>query len=266
MNVIAEIQGMESRSLERWWARQDAPPEPGRRRPGRPKVISSDVAWKLRQQYLASYGEWGPQVLAHWAERQGLGSHSPTTIAAVIEDLREEPEPEPTPLRYEVAAPGVMWSEDGAGFLDSGRKRELLLVQDECARFKTGHDLCPGPATGADVRRVLEKAFAEHGAPLVLKRDGGSIFDEQSVRDLLDEHGVVALTSPPATPRYKGDAAYCSSSVRSVTNRLLGSLRRAVSSAGLVPGEADRDQDLRTRSFLAHRLRVRPGGRQPSSV
>ena len=205
MGMMAAVLDMRPKSLARWRAYQQRTEEQADRRPpGRPKVISSSVAWKLRKQYTDSYGEWGPRVLACWALREGLGKYSPTTIAGVIADLRPEPPPKPEPLRYQVASPGVMWSEDGAGFKEHGRKRELLLVQDECSRYKVAHDLCEGPATGNDVRELLQRAFERYGAPLVLKRDGGSIFDEESVRALLDEWGVVALTSPPATPWYNG--------------------------------------------------------------
>ena len=201
--MMAEILDLDPRSLSRWQARQRRPD--GLKRPqGRPKVITPEVRWKLRQRYVESLRQWGPQVLAHWAGREGLGKYSPTTIAAVIADLKPEKPERPRTLRYEVASPSVMWSEDGAGFKDHGRKRELLLVQDECSRLKVAHDLCPGPAKGADVRRLLKEAFDRHGAPLVLKRDGGSIFDEESVRELLDEYGVIPLTSPPATPWYNG--------------------------------------------------------------
>lgn len=77
-------------------------------------------------------------------------------------------------------------------------------MQDECSRLKVGHAVCDGPATGEDVAAVLEAAFAEHGAPLVIKRAGGAIFDAEPVRRVLTEHQVLILTSPPATPRYNG--------------------------------------------------------------
>jgi len=211
---MAEVLGVQARSLSRWWTNQQAAP-PDKRPLGRPKVIAPEVASRLREQYLTSYGQWGPRVLAHWAQREGLGSYSPTTIAEVIADLRPEPPPKKEPLRYDVVSVDVMWSEDGAGFRDRGRKRELLLVQDECSRYKVAHDLCAGPATGQDVRKLLQAAFEEHGAPLVLKRDGGSIFDEHNVRELLDEWGVVTLTSPPATPWYNGRMEHAVRDVRS---------------------------------------------------
>jgi len=214
VSLMAAVQDIQPASLARWLAEQRSSAEHPRRRPGRPCVISPATASKIRRQYVDRYRQWGPQVLRDWARREGLGTYSATTIGTVIADLRPEPPPKPTRLRYDVVAPDVMWSEDGAGFRDRGRKRELLLVQDECSRLKVGHDLCDGPATGQDVREVLERAFRTHGAPLVLKRDGGSIFEEQSVRELLDEWGVVALTSPPRTPRYNGRMEHAVKDVR----------------------------------------------------
>ena len=212
---MAAVQGIAVASLTRWYANQQDAENQERPKPGRPKVISAAVAWKLRQQYVDSYGQWGPRVLACWAERAGLGRYSPTTIADVIADLRPEKPPKLEARHYEITAPGVVWSEDGASFKERGKKRELILVQDECSRYKTGHDLCEGPASGQDVRQLLEELFQTHGAPLVLKRDGGSIFDEDSVRALLDDWGVLSLVSPPGTPRYNGKMERAVRDVRS---------------------------------------------------
>lgn len=200
--MIAEVLGLRPGSLRRWLRREaHRQPAPRRRRPG---AISPEVRARLRKRYLDSLRQWGPAVLACWARREGLGSYCPTTIARAIEDLRPEPDPPARNRTWVVKAPGVMWSEDGAAFRQRGRKHELLLVQDEHSRFKVGHQLVRGPAKGADVRKALEAAIAEHGAPLVLKRDGGAIFDERSVMELLDAHGVIVITSPPGYPKYNG--------------------------------------------------------------
>lgn len=200
---MAEAMEMTTEALRRWVARQEQRTEPTKKR-GRPQAVPTEARWKLRQCYRDHYGQWGPSVLAAWARREGLGSWSPSTIARVVSDLREEQPPQPKPRRYEIAAPGVMWAEDGAAFRDRGQKRELLVVQDECSRFKPAHALAEGPAKGEDVRALLEAAFAKHGPPLVLKRDGGSIFDEGSVMRLLDQEDVVVVTSPPHYPPYNG--------------------------------------------------------------
>jgi transposase InsO family protein len=269
--MMAEILDLDPRSLSRWQARQERSED--RKRPlGRPKVISPEVRWKLRQRYVDSLHQWGPQVLAHWARREGLGQYSPTTIAAVIADLKPEKPPRPKTLRYEVTSPGVMWSEDGAGFKTHGLKRELLLVQDECSRLKVAHDLCQGPARGTDVRRLLKEAFDKHGAPLVLKRDGGSIFHEQSVRELLDDYGVIPLTSPPATPWYNGRAERSFRDIRSHDRAqrehgVVGSLDERIEAAiddlnehrprPVLGGHTSREVHESTRVWLPDRARLR---------
>jgi len=48
------------------------------------------------------------------------------TIAAVLR-MAEDNEPKrPKPKRFEITAANVMWSEDGAGFRQQGKKYELL--------------------------------------------------------------------------------------------------------------------------------------------
>jgi len=166
--------------------------------------MSAEVKWKIRVCYLRHYRQWGSSVLACWAEREGLGRYHPDTVARVIEDLKEDPQEKPKPRRYEITAPGVMWSEDGAGFKERGRKKELLVLQDECSRFKTNWRLADGPAKATDVADYLREAFDCYGPPLVLKHDGDSIFQDRQVTDLLNTYEVVSLTSPARYPPFNG--------------------------------------------------------------
>ncbi len=166
--------------------------------------MDAEVKEKIRACYVEHYKQWGPRVLAAWAIRQGLGRYHPDTIARVIEDLKDPVEEKPKLRRYEITLPGVMWSEDGAGFRERGRKKELLVLQDECSRFKTNWRLASGPATAADVLDYLQEAFEKYGAPLVLKHDGDAIFHEREVTDLLDRYDVVSLTSPSRYPPFNG--------------------------------------------------------------
>ncbi len=64
-------------------------------------------------------------------------------------------------------------------------------------RHKLNHRLIRGPARSGDACEHLKQAFDRCGPPLVLKHDGGSIFHEKQVTDLLHRYGVVSLTSPP---------------------------------------------------------------------
>lgn len=199
---MARELGVKPAALRRWIRRQEAERKAARR--GRPEVIGPGKRERIRDCYRYHFGEWGPQVLAAWCDRTELGHWSATTIASVIADLREEKEPEPPPVRYEVTASDVMWSEDGTGFRRRGRKRELLVVQDEHARLKLHWRLVEGPARAEDVHAYLSAAFDRYGAPLVLKHDGDSIFHDSRIADLLRRHGVVELTVPREYPRYNG--------------------------------------------------------------
>jgi len=200
---MATALGVTPGALANWSRRQKVASDDCERR-GRPAVIPALAREQIRSCYLAHFGQWGPQVLAAWCRRQGLGTWSATTIAAVIADLRE-PEPAASPpVRYEIMGSQVMWSEDGTGFRQRGRKQELLVVQDECSRLKLNWRLVSGPARGEDVLAYLEEAFARNGPPLVLKHDGDGIFTTPAVRALLDRHQVVDLTSPPRYPGYNG--------------------------------------------------------------
>ncbi len=167
-------------------------------------MIPPEARQQIRDCYRTHYGQWGPRTLEAWCRREGLGTWSHGAIERVIVDLRTAEEPPPDPVRYEMTASNVMWSEDGTGFGQGRQKKELLVVQDELSRLKLNRRLVHGPAVAADVVSYLEEAFTMYGAPLVLKHDGGSIFHEREVETLLDRYGVVSLTSPPGWPGYNG--------------------------------------------------------------
>ena len=171
---------------------------------GRPEVIPPEARWKIRRCYQDHFGQWGPSVLRYWAIRKGLGAWSVGTITRVIADLTSTPEETSKPKKYEIAAPMAMWSEDGTSFKERRRKKELLVLQDECSRYKINRRLASGPADASDVADYLKEAFDRHGAPLVLKHDGGSIFHDEKVKNLLNKHDVVELTSPPYYPPFNG--------------------------------------------------------------
>ncbi len=81
--------------------------------------------------------------------------------------------------------------------------RQVLVVRD----LGSGRLLLSLPTTDSTnetVRAALLALFVEHGAPLVLKSDNGSGFVADDTAELLSKHGVIALLSPPSTPRFNG--------------------------------------------------------------
>jgi transposase InsO family protein len=201
--MMAKVMGINTQSLRRWKKRSKKVAVAPIRR-GRPEVIPPEARWKIRRCYQDHFGQWGPSVLRCWAIREGIGTWSVGTVAKVIADLASTPEVIPKPKKYEIASPMAMWSEDGTCFKERGRKKELLVLQDECSRYKINRRLASGPADATEVADYLKEAFDRHGAPLVLKHDGGSIFHDGKVKNLLDKHDVVELTSPPYYPPFNG--------------------------------------------------------------
>lgn len=110
------------------------------------------------------------------------------------------------PLRVlDWRCPGRVWAIDFSGPLPAidGRFPYLLAVRDLC----TGQQLLWLPvenATGEVARDALTALFITHGAPLVLKSDNGSPFTGGVVQELLEQHEVSSLLSPPYWPRYNG--------------------------------------------------------------
>jgi hypothetical protein len=186
---VAEVLGISASALVRWTRRRSESAGPRGPR-GRPEVIPASVRERIRACYLEHYRQWGPQVLATWCRREGLGSWSPTTIAAVVADLRPEKPERQDPIRYEITASDVMWSEDGTGFREKGKKKELLVVQDEHARLKLGHRLVGGPADEEAVYQSLRAAFERYGAYQVTDLTGPACYPqyngkkERSMRDI----------------------------------------------------------------------------------
>jgi len=201
---MAEVMGVKYESLKRCIERFEGQRPVGNSKPGRPPAVAAEVRLKIRNCYIQHYKQWGPRTLADWCRREGMGDYSPTTISRIIDDIRDCKSPKEKPRRYEITSPNVMWSEDGAGFRDYGRKRELLILQDECSRYKVNKRLVKGPAKSDDVHDYLREAFDKHGAPLVLKHDGDSIFHEEKVHKLLEEYGVINMKSPARYPPFNG--------------------------------------------------------------
>jgi transposase InsO family protein len=201
---MAEVMGVKYESLKRCIERLDGEKPVRNRESGRPPAVPAKVRLKIRNCYLEHYKQWGPRTLADWCRRKSLGDYSPSTISRIIDDIRDCKPQKAKPRCYEITASSVMWSEDGAGFRDYGRKRELLLLQDECSRYKVNNRLVKGPAKSDDVYDYLREAFEKHGAPLILKHDGDSIFHEDRVQKLLDRYGVINLKSPARYPPFNG--------------------------------------------------------------
>ena len=111
--------------------------------------------------------------------------------------------------------PGAVWAMDPAqyGWLFWN------LVGDLASRFR--FDLLVAwelPATRIAIQ--LRALFDRFGAPLVLKRDNGSNLVQATVNGVLDDYGVLALTSPTYYPRYNGAIEYAQLEIKAAVDLL----------------------------------------------
>ena len=117
--------------------------------------------------------------------------------------------------RIEWSQPATVWA------MDPGQlgPRHWNLVGDLASRFR--FDLIVAAELPArTIAGQLEQLFAQHGAPLVLKRDNGSNLTSGEVDDLLAAHGVIALNSPPHYPGYNGAIEYAQRELKAKVDRL----------------------------------------------
>jgi len=114
-----------------------------------------------------------------------------------VRQCRRAQQPQLRRIRWLQAA--VVWAMDPA----QHRDRLWNLVSDLGSRFR--FELLVATALPAvRIAEHLELLFERYGAPLVLKRDNGSNLVNGTVDQLLDEYGVIPLTSPTYYPQYNG--------------------------------------------------------------
>jgi len=113
--------------------------------------------------------------------------------------------------------PGVMWALDGSEVLLENIRRKLHLcnAQDLCSKYKYPPLTSSRHPCGEGISGHLSKLFSEFGAPLLLKRDNGSNLNHAAVDDVLKEHMVIALNSPPYYAPYNGSIEHANGELKS---------------------------------------------------
>lgn len=123
--------------------------------------------------------------------------------------------------------PGAVWAGDfsHAPCLIDAKYGRIALLRDLASQTQ----ILAQPArteSEEETSLALEAAFAEHGAPLVLKFDHGPGFIARRTRELLEREGVAVLYSPVRTPQYNGSCEAGGGSIKMRARRLAGSSGR----------------------------------------
>jgi transposase InsO family protein len=124
--------------------------------------------------------------------------------------------------------PGAVWAGDfsHAPCLIDGQYGRLSLLRDLASQ----EQILAQPArteSEQETSLALEAAFAEHGAPLVVKLDHGPGFIARRTRELLERERVALLYSPVRMPQYNGSCEAGGGSIKMRARRLAASAGRA---------------------------------------
>jgi transposase InsO family protein len=99
----------------------------------------------------------------------------------------------------------TVWALDATEWrtVPTGAKLQVLATSDLASRYGLG--LQPEPQlTGDRVAEHLLALIRQHGPPLFLKRDNGSVLRTEAVQAVLAQAGILPLDSPPYYPPYNG--------------------------------------------------------------
>ena len=129
--------------------------------------------------------------------RQFADAISRRQLAGLVQDLRRDQLAHMK--RIDWLHPGLAWSIDATEYGD----QQIIPVLDLHARYRL-QPLVSDRLEGNQIARHLEKLFRQHGPPLFLKRDNGSVFNCQPVDAVMARFGVLPLNNPPHFPRYNG--------------------------------------------------------------
>jgi transposase InsO family protein len=194
--------GMDASTLRSWqdrWTEDRLPP----RERGRPSDrVDRDHLWSV----LAVFGLIGPHVGLPTLQNlfPDMARSALISLQARCRAIyRRKAAWVVYALRW--TTPGTVWAIDFAEPPQpiEGLYTHLLLVRD----LPSGFILMAIPTYGQSttvVVHILASLFRWFGAPLVIKMDNGGPFITDEVKDLLREHGVLPLYSPPGTPSYNG--------------------------------------------------------------
>jgi hypothetical protein len=98
--------------------------------------------------------------------------------------------------------PGAAWSIDTTEY--GPEKMKITPLRDLASKYQLPTPLVEPREEGARIAIYLDLMFKKEGPPMFLKRDLGSPLNCQAVDEVLEQHCVLPLNSPPGYPRYNG--------------------------------------------------------------
>lgn len=197
---VASVIGRSSRTL-RCWSARERDGEPLARPKGRPAVRSSR---EQREALLASVRELGVHVGIDVYQALHL-KMARREVASMIHRCREVHRRRKPKVMYHLqwSRPGRVWAVDHSHIPGACKQERIVISSRDLASHKQLRWERSRETAQVTVEQ-LRLDFERHGAPLVLKTDGGPAFRSEEFKQLLDRYGVELLPSPPYYPQYNG--------------------------------------------------------------
>lgn len=195
--IACAVVGASPATLRRW-RKQVASERPAGHRPTSPAPL------ELRERVAVLVRSLKGLIGAEALRRAVPGVSRRQAAAAKAATLTEmERERVAAAKRVHVSVPGILRGFDAMHAATSVGPRHVLIAGDAAVPFRTS----AMPVQHYDERAVveaLERDFALHGAPLVLRADRWKAHDAPGVLELLRANKVLLLHGPPHHPGYYG--------------------------------------------------------------
>jgi transposase InsO family protein/transposase-like protein len=195
--LASAVVGASPATVRRWrrqlisgWARADTP---GPRLTDELRLQVAEVVRSLR-------GLIGAEALRHavpGVSRRQAAAVKRETLTAMERERKADTE------HVVVTVPGAVRGFDAMQVPTEDGRRYALVAADAAVPFRTSA-VAVKRYDGRSVAEVLDRDFAEHGAPLVLRADRASCHTTPEVLGVLRRHGVLLLQGPPRHPGYYG--------------------------------------------------------------
>jgi transposase-like protein len=191
------VVGASPATLRRWRRKARAGPAPS---PAECASLDAAVRAAVEALVRALKGLVGAEAIRHavpGVSRRQAAAVKSETLAAMERERKAEAE------RVVVTTPGVVRGFDAMHVPVVEGGRYALVAADAAVPYRTTAAAVVR-YDGCSVAEVLDRDFAQHGAPLVLRADRAKCHRVPEVLEVLRRHGVLLLQGPPRHPGFYG--------------------------------------------------------------
>ena len=119
--------------------------------------------------------------------------------------------------------PGMVWATDGTKYCEPSVPvgSELQTVRDMASKYLFRPMFTTFTPSGVMVGAYWANLFHRHGNPLFMKIDNAGNFCGEDAMDILMEHEIIPIISPPEYPRYNGSIENLQGDIKGAIKPLL---------------------------------------------